>query len=192
MEAEEGRRLPLRSRNDRLHIDAFPARPTNGDRILRVFTNVHPSQPRCWVTGEPFEAFIGRFVAGPGAPLPLPRRCTGWQRLRPRLARLAPTAAAPLVGRTAYDAFMLRLHDHQKADLAWQVSAPRHEWRFAPGSSWVVFSDAVPHAVTSGQFAVEQTFFVPRAALLAPERAPASLLEARCGVTLTDPGAARR
>src|SRR5262249_33993873 len=153
--------------------DAFPSRPTNGDRILRAFTNVHPSQPRCWVTSEPFETFIGRVLDGPRASLSLPLRRGWWQRLRPHLAALAPRAAAPLLGRTPYDAFMLRLHDHLKADLEWQAVAPRHEWRFPPGSSWVVFSDAVPHAVLSGQFAVEQTFFVPRAVLLEPRRAPA-------------------
>jgi hypothetical protein len=33
---------------------------------------------------------------------------------------------------------------------------------FAPGTTWVVFSDQVLHAVMSGQFMMEQTFWLPR------------------------------
>ena len=32
---EQGRQLRLRARNDLLHVDSFPTRPTHGDRILR-------------------------------------------------------------------------------------------------------------------------------------------------------------
>src|SRR5689334_15264223 len=38
---EQGRDLPLHKRNDLLHVDAFPSRPTRGGRILRVFTNIN-------------------------------------------------------------------------------------------------------------------------------------------------------
>ncbi len=44
---EEGRDLPLRRRNDLLHTDAFPTRPTRGARILRFFNNIQPhAHPR--------------------------------------------------------------------------------------------------------------------------------------------------
>src|SRR6476659_9974702 len=43
---EQGRDLPLHKRNDLLHVDAFPTRPTRGGRILRVFTNINPAEPR--------------------------------------------------------------------------------------------------------------------------------------------------
>jgi hypothetical protein len=43
---EEGRDLPLNKRNDLIHTDAFPSRPTNGDLILRVFTNISPAKTR--------------------------------------------------------------------------------------------------------------------------------------------------
>ena len=39
---EEGRQLSLHSRNDLLHFDNFPSRPSHGDRLLRIFTNIHP------------------------------------------------------------------------------------------------------------------------------------------------------
>ncbi len=40
---ELGRDLPLRRRNDLLHTDAFPTRPTRGARILRFFNNINPA-----------------------------------------------------------------------------------------------------------------------------------------------------
>ncbi|PYX93830.1 MAG: hypothetical protein DMG67_03325 [Acidobacteria bacterium] len=42
---EQGRDLPRHKRNDLLHVDAFPTRPTRGGRILRVF-NFHELAPR--------------------------------------------------------------------------------------------------------------------------------------------------
>jgi 3-deoxy-D-manno-octulosonic acid hydroxylase-like protein len=54
-EEEQGRQLPWKKRNDLLHVDAFPSRPTNGDLILRVFSNINPSKSRVWLTSDPFE-----------------------------------------------------------------------------------------------------------------------------------------
>ena len=47
-EEEATRKLRLKSRNDLLHVDAFPTRPTNGRRILRLFANVNLTEPRVW------------------------------------------------------------------------------------------------------------------------------------------------
>lgn len=186
---ESGRSLPWRARNDLLHIDAFPARPTNGDRILRVFTNMHATRPRCWVTTEPFEALARRFV---GNPLAIPRPGSPWQSLRRRLALHAPAAFAPLLRRSPYDALMLRLHDHLKADAQFQATVAKQIWTFPPGSSWIAFTDAVAHAVLSGRCALEQTYFVPCDAMLQPDTAPVRVLERRCGVSLTDGDAGDR
>jgi hypothetical protein len=43
----------------------------------------------------------------------------------------------------------------------------------------------VPHAVESGQFALEQTVIVPREALVRPDVAPITVLERLCGLPLT-------
>ena len=110
-----------------------------------------------------------------------------WRSLRRRLARHAPAAAAPLLRRSPYDGFMLRFHDHLKADARFQATTPLQTWEFPPGSSWIVFTDCLPHAARSGQFALEQTFIVPRALLVQPEKAPVSILERLCGTSLTDP-----
>ena len=65
---ERGRPLRLRARNDLLHTDAFPTRPTRGDRILRVFTNLNPTEPRVWHTSETFETLAHRFAREAGLP----------------------------------------------------------------------------------------------------------------------------
>src|ERR1700748_3658387 len=36
---EQGRAVSQRSRNDLIHVDNFPSRPSNGDRLLRIFAN---------------------------------------------------------------------------------------------------------------------------------------------------------
>ena len=58
---ESGRQVSLHSRNDLLHFDSFPTRPSHGDRLLRIFTNIHPERARVWHTTDHFEALeIGR------------------------------------------------------------------------------------------------------------------------------------
>src|SRR5205807_8890224 len=59
---EQGRDLPLHKRNDLLHVDAFPTRPTRGGRILRFFVNINPAAERVWNVGEPFDAFMPRLA----------------------------------------------------------------------------------------------------------------------------------
>ena len=50
-----GRASSWRKDDTRLHVDAFPSNPVRGDRIIRVFCNVNPSnRPRVWRLGEPF------------------------------------------------------------------------------------------------------------------------------------------
>ena len=66
---EATRRLRLTARNDLLHVDAFPSRPTQGWRILRVFANVNSSEPRVWVTSDPFPKLLERYGAEVGLPV---------------------------------------------------------------------------------------------------------------------------
>src|SRR5436190_3001808 len=64
-----GRQTSWRKDDTRLHVDAFPATPVHGRRILRVFSNVNPGgRPRVWRVGESFDAIANRF--GPGLGLP--------------------------------------------------------------------------------------------------------------------------
>lgn len=160
------RQMSSRKDDTRLHVDAFPSQPVQGRRILRVFANVNTADAaRVWRVGGPFADYAGRF---------LPR-----QRLFP-----LPGAAAALAGlgvtkgrRTAYDWLMLSLHDRAKADAAYQQAGAVAELRFPPGSSWIVYTDLVPHAAIAGQHALEQTFYLPVTAMRDPELSPLRILE---------------
>jgi hypothetical protein len=41
----------------------------------------------------------------------------------------------------------------------------------------MVYTDTVPHAVLSGQYALEQTFLVDHQAMVAPQYSPLTVLE---------------
>jgi hypothetical protein len=49
--------------------------------------------------------------------------------------------------------------------------------RFPPGATWVCFTDWVSHAAISGQYALEQTFYVPVGAMKRPRLSPLRVLE---------------
>ena len=82
---------------------------------------------------------------------------------------------------------MLRFHDYLKQNAEFQASPERERIRFAPGSSWIVMTDMVSHAVLSGQYALEQTVIVDRGALAAPDRSPVAILERLAGAPLAPP-----
>jgi hypothetical protein len=162
---EAGRKLPLKKRNDLLHTDAFPTRPTHGGLILRIFWNLHPSKPRVWWTSDPFLSQAPRYAAAAGLE---------------HIARRGRLARA-LLRRSAYDEFMLSFHDYLKSNAEFQSNCPKYRLEFEPGAAWMAFTDVVPHAVESGQFAMEQTLIVPPDALSTPERAPIAILEKLAG-----------
>ena len=86
---------------------------------------------------------------------------------------------------SAYDSFMLHFHDWLKENSQFQSSAEKTRLAFPPLATWLVFTDGVPHAALSGQFALEQTFIVPPSALAAPDYAPIHVLEKLCGRPLS-------
>lgn len=183
---EKGRDLPVHKRNDLLHTDAFPTRPTGGGRILRVFTNIHPSRPRVWITTETFGVLARRFSGKVGLGAILGRsssRVGGALRCG---KRLLAAAGFPVLDRCPYDVFMLRFHDFLKENAAFQQSCAKTRLAFPPGATWLVFTDGLPHAVLSGQFALEQTYIVPPEALLSPSSAPLAQLERLAGSSLSD------
>ena len=168
-----GRRTSWRKDDTRLHVDSFPSSPLQGRRILRVFSNVNPEDKgRTWRLGEPFEQIATRF--GPGIRGPL------WGA-GPLLSSLSITKGR----RSAYDHFMLALHDRMKADLAYQAQVAQSTYVFPAGSTWIAFTDQVAHAATGGQFAFEQTFHIPVRCMKDPERSPLRVLERVLSRTLT-------
>jgi hypothetical protein len=166
-----GRRVSWRKDDSRLHVDAFPSRPNHGERILRVFSNVSSDEDRVWRVGEPFEAVAKTFLPRIRDPLP------GSASL---LAALRVTKST----RSAYDHLMLGLHDRAKEDMAYQRGCAQQVVRFAPGTTWLCFSDQVMHAAVSGQYMLEQTINLPVAALYDAATAPLAVLERLTGRTL--------
>ncbi len=174
---EEGRKLPLHKRNDLLHVDAFPSRPTRGGRILRVFTNLNSSKPHVWLTTDRFPALAERYAFQVGL-----RQVAAGSWLRQQLYEMGRALGLPGVNWSPYDQFMLRFHDYLKENSAFQASCEKIRIEFPPLATWLVFTDGVPHAALSGQFVLEQTLIIiPPTALVAPQHAPIRVLEALCG-----------
>jgi hypothetical protein len=164
-----GRTYSPRHDDRLLHVDAFPARPMGGRRILRLFSNVAPDgATREWRVGEPFPDFARAFL--PRVKPPLPGSAWALQGLGLTKGR-----------RTTYDHIMLGLHDAGKLDAAYQADGPKAEVSFSSGTTWLCFTDQVLHAALAGHCALEQTFHVPVAALSYPPRAPLRVLERLAG-----------
>jgi hypothetical protein len=171
---EQGRDLPLRRRNDLLHTDAFPTRPTHGARILRFFNNIHPARTRDWIVSDPFAATVRQFAPNEIAPRP----GSAFSRIGKATARaIGLGAAIPSLKRSPYDDFMMRFHNFLKENPRFQAECPKYPFQFPSGSSWMVYTDTVPHAVLAGQYALEQTFLVRPGAMVRPEISPLRILE---------------
>jgi hypothetical protein len=177
---EEGRAVALRARNDLIHIDSFPSRPSHGDRLLRVFTNIHPHRARIWVTSDNFEQLAQRYAHQAGLPSPP----TVLRQVRQQALRLLSATGLPVVDRPEYDRFMLRFHHFLKENAAFQRDCPKDRWEFPSGSTWICFTDTTSHACLSGQYALEQTFLVSRHSLAWPEKAPIAIMERMAGFPL--------
>jgi len=166
-----GRTTSWRHDDTRLHVDAFPSRPMQGLRILRMFTNVNPQSPRVWRVGEGFEQAAARFLPRISPP-------------RPYLASLLYGLRIVKKRRTAYDHFMLGIHDRMKSDRNYQSQVPQTQLEIQPGTTWACYTDSVSHAAMSGQFAFEQTFYLPVMAMRNPEHSPLRVLERMVGRAL--------
>jgi hypothetical protein len=178
---EQGRDLPHRRRNDLLHTDAFPTRPTYGARILRFFNNIHPTRTRDWIVSDPFATVVKQFAPNQIAPTP----DTSLSRAAKGLGRaVGLSAAIPSIKRSPYDEFMMRFHNFLKENARFQSECAKYPWQFPAGSSWMVYTDTVPHAVLAGQYALEQTLLVEPDALVAPEISPLKVLEKMAGTAL--------
>jgi len=172
-EEEATRRLPPKRRNDLLHIDAAPLRSSHGRRLLRLFVNLHPTDPRVWLTSLPFADLLERYGAEAGLPALTPAPWRGLLRLfqpqRPPIAAL-------------YRDFRLRLREFLMQHDGFQERAPKKCWHFPPGAAWLVFTDGISHAELRGRFILEFAFFIAPESLASPEKAPHILFERACGL----------
>lgn len=161
-----GRKAPSYRKDDTLlHVDSFPATPVKGERIMRIFTNVNPAgKPRVWRVGEPFENVVKQFA--PKVPFQIP----GYSAF---MNALGITKGY----RTAYDHYMLNIHDKMKGDQKYQQTVQNEEILFPSGSTWIVYTDQVSHAAMAGQHVFEQTFYIPVEGLYDKETSPLRTLE---------------
>lgn len=178
---EQGRKIARRARNDLIHVDSFPTRPSYGDRLLRIFTNINPERPRIWATSDNFAALARVYARRAGLPF---TRGGRWSGLRGGATRMLSRLGLPIVHRPEYDRFMLRFHNFLKENEEFQYNCRKDSWTFPPGSAWMVFTDAASHACLSGQYALEQTFIVSHDSLAYPDESPLSILEQMTGFAL--------
>ncbi|WP_058529112.1 Kdo hydroxylase family protein [Legionella londiniensis] len=161
----QGRKSSKLKDDTRLHVDSFPATPVNGQRILRVFCNINPEgKPRVWHLGEPFSQVLEQFSSK------IPR----YNALQARLLKLCKVTKT---FRTPYDHAMLNLHNLMKLDDAYQTAVKKLRFDFPAQSTWLVYTDQVSHAALSGQFLLEQTFYLPVSAMKYAEFSPLRQLE---------------
>lgn len=161
-----------RKDDSRLHVDAFPSTPTHGKRILRVFHNINPNNiPREWRVGEPFENLAKRFKPRLTKPVAGTRKLMSLLKITKKY-------------RSLYDHYMLQLHHKMKHDRDYQKTVEQENVSFAPGTTWLVYSDLVSHAAMSGQYMLEQTFYLDVKDQLHPEFSPLKQLEKTLGCEL--------
>lgn len=168
-----GRRSSTKKDDTLLHVDAFPATPVKGKRIMRMFTNVNPhSKPRVWCLGEPFPEVVQKLKDHLKSPFP-------------GIAHLMKMLRITKDYRTLYDHYMLQLHDAMKLDPDYQKNVPQQEFLFPPGASWIVYTDQVSHAAMAGQHVFEQTFYLPQEGNIFLETSPLKVLESHFKRKLT-------
>ena len=132
---------------------------------MRVFSNINPNQvPRVWCVGGDFEKTAAHF---------LPQLKTKSKLFRQLLSLVKITKGV----QANYDVLMLKLHDQMKMSKSYQADIAHQTIELPAQTSWMVFTDQVPHAVLSGQFCLEQTFHFPVSVQSYPERSPLQVLE---------------
>jgi hypothetical protein len=162
-----------RKDDTRLHVDSFPSSPVQDKRILRVFSNVNPEGlSRRWRLGESFEKVASRYLPSLSSPV--------WG-----ISQFLQLCGVTRSRRSAYDHFMLQLHDRMKADMDYQLNSGQMNYEFPAGSTWITYTDQVPHAAMAGQFCLEQTFYLPVASMQDPSLSPLRVLERLTGRKLT-------
>ena len=147
----------------------FPHNPCKVSAFCRVFTNVNPQgKARLWHIGEPFPAMAEKFL--PLVRRPLPGKHAVFHALG--------VTKSP---RTEYDHIMLRFHDLQKADLAYQKSGASRMVLFSARSDVGVLLGS-SHARRHGRPAsFRADVFLPVGGQQQPHGSPSRILEKMTG-----------
>lgn len=180
---EKGRNLSAHASNELVHVDAGAYGATHGDRILRFFINVHPTEDRVWATRGTFAEVYRRHGRAAGV---APER--GERSLRPGLANRMYSGLlrgaeklgarrAGMIDTSPYDRLMRQFHNYMKDTPEFiQGRDGYEEFAFPPFSAWMVLTDTVSHACLSGQYAFVDTFVIRLSSCRTPEISPYELL----------------
>lgn len=168
----KNRKMSKRKDDTRLHVDSFSASPVYGWRIFRIFCNINPhGEPRVWHLGEPFSHLLPKFA--PQIPT-----YSLWRSKVLKFVKTTKTLRSP------YDHYMIHLHDKMKSNNEYQRTVNKDRIEFPSNSTWLVFTDHVSHAALSGQFVLEQTFYLPIAAMKNSEFSPLKQWEKEKSIAL--------
>lgn len=183
---EKDRKLEPDSSNELLHIDAADG-ATNGDRILRFFVNVNPTEDRVWATLGTFRELYERFGADAGIAGDSGGRPAGYLKkgvtdhllgATTRTLESMGVAQARTLNSSPYDRVMRRFHNYMKdTPGVQQDSTGYREFRFPPYSAWMALTDTCSHACISGQHALVNTFQIRLSRCRLPEHAPINILK---------------
>ena len=177
---ENNRDIPIRARSDRIHLDAGTYGAARGDLILRFLTNLDDKE-RVWRCKGTAPDLIETFGDAAGLERNekllhdgmLNRVGSGLVR---GLSKAFPVLAT--LETSAYDQAMRRMHNYMKESEAFHNDPEGMvEIRFRPKSCWLVFADMAGHSCLSGEFAMINTFMVPRENFRHPEFAPWAALD---------------
>src|SRR5581483_10596443 len=146
------------------------------------------SKTRNWITTEPFRWIAEKYADDAGLREIAASSDSASGRIRNQSARVLRGLGLPVIPRSGYDRFMLHFHEYLKRNENFQEHCPKYRFNFPPGSTWLTFTDVVPHSVHSGHHALEQTFIVARNSMANPADAPVSILEGICGKSLLERG----
>lgn len=184
---EQGRDLSAHASNERVHVDAGAFGATHGDRILRFFVNYNPVEERVWITKGAFPELYRRYGEAAGvAPGSRPEGGSLEMGVGNRLwsgflggASTVGIRMARMVDTSPYDRVMRRFHNWMKDTPEFQEAPEGHQqFEFAPYSAWMVLTDQLSHACTSGQHALVDTFVIPLENCRLREETPYYLLQA--------------
>jgi hypothetical protein len=182
---ERGRELSAHASNELVHIDAGAYGATHGNRILRFFVNVNPTEDRVWISKGAFPELFKRFGARAGV---APNGHANYleegllDRMRTATVRALSALVPParLLDSSPYDRAMRRFHNFMKDTPEFQATPEGHvEFRLKPFWAWMVLTDMVSHAVISGQHAFVDTFVVPLGNCRLKDMAPINILKER-------------
>ncbi len=125
-----------------------------------------------WITSDLFARLLEKYGNMVGLPGRAPSSWLGHvgHHLRGLFGRA-------MLHPSAYDGFMLRLHDFLKTSDEFQEHARKRLWTFPPCSTWLLYTDGCTYAELRGRFALEHSYFVEPRVLACPEQSPVALLE---------------